>query len=74
MIRASDLSNAALWTTRPATPAPRAGARDASSWFDDGAAAATPISADVNPAARGLSVDQHAGLVLAHLRGDGDIA
>jgi hypothetical protein len=68
MIRASDLSNAAIWT-RPATTAPRTDGRDASTWFD-GSAGDARISGDLNPAARGLSVAQHANLVLAHLRGE----
>jgi hypothetical protein len=68
MIRASDLSSAALWA-RPATTAPRNAARDASTWFD-GSAADARISGDLNPAARGLSVTQHANLILAHLRGE----
>jgi hypothetical protein len=71
MIRASDLSNPALWTARPAGTAPRAGARDAANWFEDATAGSGPrISGDVAPSARGLSVEQHASLVLAHLRGE----
>jgi len=68
MIRASDLTNAALWS-RPATTAPRNEARDGSNWFE-GAASDARISGDLNPAARGLSVAEHANLVLAHLRGE----
>jgi hypothetical protein len=68
MIRASDLPNAAVWA-RPITTGPRNDTRDASNWFD-GSAAEARISGDLNPAARGLSVAQHASLVLAHLRGE----
>jgi hypothetical protein len=75
MIRASDLSNAVVWTgSSVTTPAARAGAREGSGWFEDGAAnAAARISGDVNPATRGLSVEQHASLVLAHLCAEGDV-
>jgi hypothetical protein len=66
MIRASDLTNAAVWS-RPVTTTPRNDTRDASKWFD-GSASEARISGDLNPAARGLSVSQHASLVLAHLR------
>jgi hypothetical protein len=69
MIRASDLSNAALWA-RPTSVAPRSDARDASNWFDDGAASDARISADLNPASRGLSVEQHTSLILAQLCGE----
>lgn len=67
MIRASDLSGVA-WAS-PAISAPRAPATDRArdaGWFTiDGAR----ISGDLNPAARGLSVQQHANLVLSHLTG-----
>ena len=71
MIRASDLTNAAVWA-RPATVSPRAGAdaRDASTWFDGDAAGDARISADLNPASRGLSVEQHATRILAQLCGE----
>jgi hypothetical protein len=69
MIRASDLSNAALWA-RPTSVAPRSETRDASSWFEDGAALHARISADLSPAARGLSVEQHTSRVLAQLCGE----
>jgi len=70
MIRASDLPlpNAAVWA-RPITTGSRSDTRDASKWFD-GSAAEARISGDLNPAARGLSVAQHASLVLAHLCGE----
>jgi hypothetical protein len=67
MIRASDLSHAAAWA-RPVAPASRTDARAGSTWFDS--AADVRITGDLNPAARGLSVAQHANLVLAHLRGE----
>jgi hypothetical protein len=68
MIRASDFANAAIWP-RPAAPMPRADASERSTWFDATASEAR-VSGDLNPAARGLSVAQHASLVLAHLRGE----
>jgi hypothetical protein len=74
MIRASDLASAALWTRPSITSTAGASARDATGWFDTSAAAseATVIRADPNPASRGLSVEQHAERVLAHLRDEGD--
>jgi hypothetical protein len=69
MIRASDLPNAALWA-RPTTVSSRSGSdtRDASTWFDGSAAGSEArISADLNPQSRGLSVEQHANLILAQL-------
>jgi hypothetical protein len=74
MIRGSDLPNAAVWT-QTAIAAPRvpsdARTRDASSWFrTDAPLSADRISGDVSAAARGLSVEQHAAAVLAHLRGE----
>jgi hypothetical protein len=76
MIRASDLPSTAVWTQTVAT-APRvpfdSRARDASNWFrGDAPTSAAKISGDVSAAARGLSVDQHAAAVLAHLRADSD--
>jgi hypothetical protein len=68
MIRASDLTNAALWT-RPVTTAPRNETREGSNWFE-GSAAEARITGDLNPAARGLTVAQHANLILAHLCGE----
>ncbi len=65
MIRASDLTGTAVWTRATASSS-RVEERDASSWFDDTAAEAR-IGGDVNVAVRGLSVEQHASLVLAHL-------
>lgn len=75
MIRASDLSNASLWAASPVNvPATRAGARDAGSWFGDSAATSSArITGSLNPATRGLSAEQHASLVLAHLCGEGEI-
>jgi hypothetical protein len=68
MIRASDLSSAAAWS-RLASVSQRVDARDASNWFDGGAAEFDArISGDLKPASRGLSVEQHANLILAHLR------
>lgn len=71
MIRASDLSgaNASLWA-RPAVAPVRSEARDASAWF--GAATDIRVSGDLSATARGLSVDQHAAQVLAHLCAEPD--
>ena len=73
MIRASDLASATGWI-RPSTATPRAdNAQDPSSYFDAGAVAAgARISSDVPASARSLSVEQHASLVLAHLRDERD--
>ena len=70
MIRASDLIN--VIPRVPAGPASRsADASSAASWFDSAAAVAgTRISADLSPASRGLSVEQHAAQVLSHLCGE----
>jgi hypothetical protein len=56
----------------PVAPAARgANATSPSSWFDASAVSAdTRISADLSPASRGLSVDQHAAQVLSHLMGE----
>jgi hypothetical protein len=72
MINPSDfaplIARAAL---APATPSARGTASSPSSWFDPAAVSAdTRISADLNPASRGLGVDQHAAQVLSHLCGE----
>jgi hypothetical protein len=61
------------------SPAPRSGAvgatsaASAASWFDaDSVSGDTRISADLDPASRGLSVAQHAARVLQHLCGERD--
>jgi len=72
MIRVSDLAGAPGWLS-PSTATPRAeSAPDVSTYFDIGAAAGALISSDLPATARGLSVGQHASLVLAHLRDDRD--
>lgn len=68
MIRLTDFPQAAPWP-RAATTAARADTGGTLDWFQ-GAAAGARIAGDPNPRSRGLSVEQHAGLVLAHLRGD----
>ena len=72
MIRANDLANTAGLWARPLSPvSSRADARDASAWFDAGAAAAdVAIGGNLSQSARGLTVDQHAARVLMHLRDD----
>jgi hypothetical protein len=73
MIRASELVGTALWARPIPAPLSRGDARDAAAWFD--AAASAPESAicgDLSPAARGLSVEQHATRILMHLRDDSD--
>ncbi len=73
MIRASDLTSLAPWTLATPVHAPRVAVRDGATWFDAGAPAPdTAICGDLGPASRGLSVEQHAQRVLAHLRDDGD--
>jgi hypothetical protein len=72
MIRASDLPNAALWA-RPATVPPRSGTdpREPSTWFAGaGIGSDARIGADLDTTARGLSVEQHASRILAHLCGE----
>lgn len=75
MIRAPTLTNIAP-LTQPAIVSPPgldARARDPAGWFRADAPMSTVrISADLSPAARGLSVEQHAATVLAHLRGEPD--
>jgi len=73
MIRPADLSSAAQWH-RPSTAAPsRAELGDAASWFRDAARlSSSRIMGEVSASARGLSVEQHAAAVLAHLCGDAD--
>lgn len=60
----------------PLSPAPRsagAGVTSPASWFDpDTVNGDTRISADLDPASRGLSVAQHAARVLQHLCGERD--
>ncbi len=81
MIRASDLAGALPWTLPALTPSARADERfattsaatSAAAWFDAGELAAqASICGDLGPASRGLSVEQHAGRVLMHLRDAGD--
>jgi len=71
MIRISDLANAAAWARPVSTPA-RADAQDTSGWFSADAAGDVRLSADPGPESRGLSVEQHAGRVLAALCGERD--
>ena len=72
MIRACDLLTSSSWS-RPADAAPRIDTADATSWFDDDAASASiRLSSDPSPDARGLTVEQHAQRVLAHLLGGPD--
>jgi hypothetical protein len=67
MIRLPDLAQTAAWSSPSAAP-PRAEAHDLSTWFQGGASASgRPISSDLQPVARGLSVEQHAERVLMHL-------
>jgi len=77
MIRGSDLTPTAVWTGTAIAATPRAPldarARDAAAFFRaDAAPSSGRISGDVSPAARGLSVEQHAAAVLAHLCGESD--
>lgn len=62
--------------TAPLAPTPRGAgtsAASAASWFDpDTVSGDTCISADLDPASRGLSVAQHAARVLQHLCGERD--
>ncbi len=73
MIRPSDLHIASGWARPAATPS-RSEAQDPSAWFDgNDPSVQEPIGADLSPASRGLSVQQHASRVLAFLCGDGEV-
>ena len=77
MIRGTDLTSTAVWAETAIASAPRvpfdARTRDATSWFSgDASSAQIRIAGDVSATARGLSVEQHAAAVLAHLRGEAD--
>ena len=73
MIRISDLANAAAWARSPGTPSRADATQDPSSWFSgDAVGADVRLSGDVAPSARGLTVEQHAGRVLAALCGERD--
>jgi hypothetical protein len=74
MIRAADLTASAPWMPTPSTAARRVDVREAAGWFEGWSAAAVQatICGELNPAARGLSVEQHASRVLMHLRDDSD--
>ena len=71
MIRVSDIIPPAA----PPLAAPSARGADASrasSWFDEAAfGPATAIATELRAESRGLSAEQHASRVLAHLCGDG---
>ena len=73
MIRISDLANAAAWS-RPVNASPRSDStQDPSTWFNgDTIGADVRLSGDVSPGSRGLTVEQHASRVLAHLCGERD--
>jgi hypothetical protein len=72
MIGTNDLPAQGLWP-RTSVSTPRTEARDAANWFGEGLQAAPArIGGDFNPASRGLSVGQHAALVLMHLCGAAD--
>lgn len=66
MIRAADLAGSAHWPTTPAAPHAR-GADASGPWFD--AATDPRLTIDALAASRGLGVDGHARIVLAHLCG-----
>jgi hypothetical protein len=73
MIRANEPANtAALWARPLSVVASRTEARDAAAWFDAVTTGPDTICGDLSPAARGLSVEQHASRVLMHLRHDGE--
>lgn len=75
MIRANEFANIAVPWVRPLpVVSSRGDARDNAGWFDAGGGSGTDVAigGDLTPAARGLSVEQHANRVLTHLRDDGD--
>ena len=60
-------------TSSPAPAARSGSAGSPASWFDPTTISAdTQISADLSPASRGLTVEQHAAHVLQHLCGERD--
>jgi hypothetical protein len=70
MIRASDLAPT-MPRSLTSTSARSADASSDTAWFDDAVGRGDAcISADLSPASRGLSVEQHAARVLAHLCGE----
>lgn len=70
MIRISDLAHAG-WTRPTTGPSRSDSAQEPSSWFTaDTVSADVRLSGDLSPGARGLTVEQHASRVLAHLCGD----
>jgi hypothetical protein len=73
MIRASDLAATSAplsWAPAPLPSPRRAESANAAGWFDGWSPteARATIRGELNPAARGLSADQHASRVLMHLR------
>ncbi len=72
MIRIPDLG-APQWMSASLSPVRPADAKDQSSWFDaEAVGASMNITGDLNLAARGLGVEQHASRVLAQLCGEPD--
>lgn len=74
MIRASDLSgaNASLWARPAVTPRTEPNGPGNAGWFGASVSADVRVSGDLNAAARGLSVEQHAAAILSHLCAEGD--
>jgi hypothetical protein len=74
MLRAADLTAAAVQRVTTTVPVWNAENRSVTSWFDaGGGGAAVRIAADVSFAARGLSVEQHTTRVLMHLLAERDV-
>lgn len=79
MIRAADIQSPLTAHALASAPVAPAGGARASNWFGAetigalGSLGVNPrIVGDLSLATRGLSVEQHAHNVLAHLRGDAD--
>jgi hypothetical protein len=73
MIRSSDLPQATAWLQPSLVPQPRAAAFDGANWRAEVGESNVSISADLQPSARGLSVEQHAQRVLLHLTAERDV-
>jgi hypothetical protein len=70
MIRPTDYVSTAAWVRPTSAPAASDGV-DSTHWFDaEAAQAGARITGDVPGHARGLSAEQHAQRVLAHLYDD----
>jgi hypothetical protein len=74
MLRPADIATTAVHRVATTLPVWSSETRTSSTWFDPAGNALTiGIAGDVCLAARGLSVEQHAGRVLSHLRAEREV-